>query len=460
MMTKNNQRIVSHSLPGPWKTMDPIDGNQEEITDSIVNGTTHELFRRWRDEYGPVFVFYERSPVTDKLQARLIIGDPEIAKKLIPLFGQKIPDYKHIHVLGPSGILSTSDHKLWEKQRKSLSKVLSHKAVLSRSDHIAHDLNQFIESPLIKDAVQNNRPIDLYPQIVNMTFRMLVHSAFGNDIEVSDQEIEELRQAIDDCVIKGILHIDHDDPEHKISIDIVDRFILKIRQYADPDPNSIYGVITFRDADGNEIFSKIEQNNLITTFLFAGHETTAKTIYWTLLELARHPEIQNKLSDEIVKFSVQDKQHIIKNLVNFKYLTSVIHESMRLWPVVAGGTFRHVSHKMQILGDTFEENDVVCFSIDLPQSDKSWRCPHMFDPEREKNTTHFYPFSLAPRDCLGKNMAMMEIRMVIFRFFELFDVQMDDPLTQISGHYVGTMQPRGQIYLKIKKRQHSNKAKL
>jgi hypothetical protein len=35
------------------------------------------------------------------------------------------------------------------------------------------------------------------------------------------------------------------------------------------------------------------------TVMFAGHETTANTLCWTLLELARHPEVQSRLRNEI-----------------------------------------------------------------------------------------------------------------------------------------------------------------
>lgn len=35
------------------------------------------------------------------------------------------------------------------------------------------------------------------------------------------------------------------------------------------------------------------------TILLAGHETSATTLCWVLLELARHPEVQSKLRDEI-----------------------------------------------------------------------------------------------------------------------------------------------------------------
>jgi cytochrome P450 len=38
------------------------------------------------------------------------------------------------------------------------------------------------------------------------------------------------------------------------------------------------------------------------TFFFAGHETTATTLAWTLMLLAQHPEWADKARDEIRTF--------------------------------------------------------------------------------------------------------------------------------------------------------------
>lgn len=435
-----------HNLPGPWQTMDPIQGNQEEITQSIINGTTHELFKEWRDKYGSVFVFYEKGLISGRLTARLVIGDPHIARSLIKSFGQKIPGYEDVYVLGPHGVLSTNNYQTWLKQRTELAPVLSHSSVVKKTDVIVDDYYKFLHHHIVNS---NHDSIDLYPTIVNTTFRMLIHSAFGKDVNFSDDEIDTIREAIDDCVIKGVMTIPQNDPDHKASIDIVNNFIDKIRANTNIDPNSIYGVIRKTQND-REIFTLNEQNNLITTFLFAGHETTAKTVYWTIIELARNPDIQERLYKDIVDF--ESKSGKYERLVDLKYLTNVIYESMRMWPVVSGGSFRHISKQTEILGDVFEENDAICFNIDLPHSSETWKDPTVFRPDRERNPSHFYPFSLPPRDCLGKNMALLEIRIILYLLVKEFSIRMKNPNTKISGYYVGTMKVREDVELILEPR--------
>ncbi|KAJ2931308.1 hypothetical protein H1R20_g5845, partial [Candolleomyces eurysporus] len=75
------------------------------------------------------------------------------------------------------------------------------------------------------------------------------------------------------------------------------------------------------------------------TILLAGHETSATTLCWVLLELARHPEVQQRLRKEI-----RDTERAIRarggsdftasDLDNMSYLHAVIKESMRYHPAL------------------------------------------------------------------------------------------------------------------------------
>ncbi|KAF8884009.1 cytochrome P450 [Infundibulicybe gibba] len=76
----------------------------------------------------------------------------------------------------------------------------------------------------------------------------------------------------------------------------------------------------------------------LRTIIMAGHETTANTLTWTLLELARHPEIQTKLRREIRDMEQSIRSRGRQNFTHsdmdlMPYLTAVLKESMRFHPV-------------------------------------------------------------------------------------------------------------------------------
>ena len=66
--------------------------------------------------------------------------------------------------------------------------------------------------------------------------------------------------------------------------------------------------------------------------MFEGHDTTAAGLSWTMYELGRHPDIQDRLYEELRKAD----QHlgIVDRVKSVKYLDYVVKESLRLHPAV------------------------------------------------------------------------------------------------------------------------------
>jgi len=65
------------------------------------------------------------------------------------------------------------------------------------------------------------------------------------------------------------------------------------------------------------------------TVLIAGYETTATTLSWTLLEIARHPEMQTRLRDEIYEMEQKiqsrgDTEFTATDFENMPYLTAIL----------------------------------------------------------------------------------------------------------------------------------------
>ncbi|KAH9942950.1 PAH-inducible cytochrome P450 monooxygenase PC-PAH 1 [Amylocystis lapponica] len=77
----------------------------------------------------------------------------------------------------------------------------------------------------------------------------------------------------------------------------------------------------------------------MATFLFAGHETTASSTTWLLWELAKHPEVQDKIRHEISAIRARvsargDADFQVSDFDAMTYTIAVIKESLRLHPIV------------------------------------------------------------------------------------------------------------------------------
>jgi cytochrome P450 len=72
----------------------------------------------------------------------------------------------------------------------------------------------------------------------------------------------------------------------------------------------------------------------IVAILLAGRDTTAAALSWTMYDLARHPELVNKLLVEIMATVDLEDARTYRNLKDMIYLHCVINETFRLYPSV------------------------------------------------------------------------------------------------------------------------------
>lgn len=73
----------------------------------------------------------------------------------------------------------------------------------------------------------------------------------------------------------------------------------------------------------------------------AGHDTTGYQMAWIIIEVSKHPEILQKIREELDPLIPDDmKEFTPKMLGQMHYLSMVIKEGMRLWPVLPIGSNR------------------------------------------------------------------------------------------------------------------------
>uniref|UniRef100_A0A669DUY2 aromatase n=1 Tax=Oreochromis niloticus TaxID=8128 RepID=A0A669DUY2_ORENI len=155
----------------------------------------------------------------------------------------------------------------------------------------------------------------------------------------------------------------------------------------------------------------------------AGHDTTASAICWTLYNLARHEDYQEKCRQEVMDLMEgRDGQEIEwEDLSNLPFTTMCIKESLRLHSPVPGVT-RKYTQDMVLPGNRTVPAGTICLvSIyGTHHNPTVWTNPHEFDPlhfdpsNKKSQASHaFIPFSSGPRNCIGQKFAMAELRVVV-----------------------------------------------
>ncbi|CAG5131720.1 unnamed protein product [Candidula unifasciata] len=201
--------------------------------------------------------------------------------------------------------------------------------------------------------------------------------------------------------------------------------------------------------------SKLDERNLIAiirTLFLAGTETTSTTILWCLLYMLHHPEVQNKVYQEIEAHVGTTRVPNMSDKPRLVYLSAVIMETQRLASIALTGLRREVSKTFEYRGFTFPKGSIIWPVLDSVHHDKNiWGDPETFRPQRFIddngaliNHEKLIPFSIGRRACLGESLARMELYLFLSAMFQRFIFEPADgsgQLPTLKENFGGTMVP-------------------
>jgi len=176
--------------------------------------------------------------------------------------------------------------------------------------------------------------------------------------------------------------------------------------------------VLLRARDRGELSSDQLRDELMTVLL-AGHDTTALTLTYTWFLLSEHPDVEQRVQDEVDAVLTGDRPSMA-HVREFEYVERVIDEAMRLYPPVYT-LFRTPTETVELSGYRIPEGA----SVMLPQwavhrSDRFWDDPETFDPDRwrperqaDRPRFAYFPFGGGPRHCIGKHLAMLEAQLIL-----------------------------------------------
>lgn len=199
----------------------------------------------------------------------------------------------------------------------------------------------------------------------------------------------------------------------------------------------------------------------VDTFIFEGHDTTSACISFTLLMLACHGDIQQKVVEEIQQvFGTSDRRPTHQDLSNLRYLEQVLKESLRMYPSVPSISRLTDGEVKMPSGYTIPSNSIVHIHIyDLHHNPTLYPDPDKFDPERftvenSKNRHPFayIPFSAGPRNCIGQRYAYLEIKIVIVEILRKFVLEPVDLPENITLLVFLILRVKNGLRVKFKRR--------
>ncbi|KAM0695713.1 hypothetical protein Q7P36_004195 [Cladosporium allicinum] len=186
-----------------------------------------------------------------------------------------------------------------------------------------------------------------------------------------------------------------------------------------------------KDENGEKL-GRAELTAEALTQLIAGSDTTSNTSCALLFHMLMHPECVKKLQAELDQALPSDNVPTHEQVKNLPYLDMCIQETLRIHSTSSQGLPRVVppGPGVEIAGHHFPQGTVLSVpAYTMHHSKEIWgKDADEFRPERwekvtERQRSAFIPFSYGPRSCVGRNVAEMELSLIVSTVFRRYEFE-------------------------------------
>ncbi len=317
--------------------------------------------------------------------------------------------------------LVTSEGELWKRQRRLAAPSFAKKHVDGYGERMVDLAVAWV------DGLVPGRRVDVHHEVLGLTRDIVLVCLFGTD-PGPEQDIAEpiemfmgeflseaqgWRKALPQGVWtpgRGRIRTARSRIDEKVY-----GFIDAARARSEGD-DVIHRLLAARDEDGQPM-SVQQLRDEVITFFTAGHETTAIALTHLLDQLGRHPEVRERLEEEVDRV-LDGERPSVAALAELPYTRAVVREVLRLLPPV-WAIGRQAIADVELNGFVFPEGTEFFLAQWVVQHDARWfPRPWAFAPERWLDEPSlpklaWMPFGSGARICIGNHFAMMELELVL-----------------------------------------------
>ena len=390
-----------------------------------------EFLLEAHEEYGDVFVTRVLTG------SSYFIRDPDVVNAINVTHAKHIYKPKVVKQMWKPFLgngLVPNDGESWKRQHKLIMPGF-HK---TRVDAYAPTMVDYT-SDMVR-GWQEGEQRDFRDEMVQLTLRVVAKTLFDTDLAHDSETVHDAMQAIMEALID---HAQTPIPAPRWwpsernkrmvraldSMDGVIERLIDSRRKQKKDRGDLMSHVVFA-ADEEGSMSAQQMRDELMTLIFAGHETTAHTLTWAWYLLATNRDKLAKAQREIDE-TIGDRPIGIDDLRELPYLEMCLKESLRRLPAVwIYG--REAQTDLRLGGYSFPKGAILAVSplatgrnakyFDNPLEYRPERWTREFERQLPKGA--YVPFAAGPRVCLGKQFAMMEMRIVLGTLIQNVDVNL------------------------------------
>ncbi|KAK1375677.1 Triterpene C-23 carboxylase [Heracleum sosnowskyi] len=391
------------------------------------------FFDTWKHQFGDIFRIALGNTTI------LIVNRYDVLKEITTCtsldFGK--PSYlaKDRGAILGNGIITSNGH-YWAQQRKLIAPQLYMDKVKEMCDLINGCVRTMLDA--WNNIIESNgggivSDIEIVPHMRSFSGDVISRACFGSNFQQGEEIFSKLRELFELSSTKafslGIPGMRHIPTKNNRKLWALEKEIHEL----------ILGVVKQRTEVGytkdllqmlleggrNSELRKHEIDQFIVTncknIYLAGYETTAVSATWALMLLATNQDWQDRVRAEAIEVCKGQPPDAVA-VSKMKVLTMVINESLRLYPPVV--VMSREALKDIKFGDIHVPKGVNVWAVvtSLHTDPEIWgEDSYKFNPSRFANGVtgacklpHLYmPFGVGPRICLGQNLALVELKILI-----------------------------------------------
>jgi cytochrome P450 len=211
-------------------------------------------------------------------------------------------------------------------------------------------------------------------------------------------------------------------------------------------------LMSARDENEEQMTDK-ELRDQLVSLLLLGYETTAAVLAWVFYLIHSHPQVKDKLMQELNCLGDTPNPETITQL---PYLGAVCQETLRIHPIALICTPRMVKDTVEIVGHKFTPGTVLVPCIHLAhRRAETYPEPEKFKPERFLNQKfspyEYLPFGGGYRGCIGAAFSMYELKLVVASILLHFQLDLVDKRPVRPVRRGITIVPSGGVHMVVTK---------
>jgi cytochrome P450 len=358
-----------------------------------------------------------------------LLNHPDLARRVLqerPQLYRKGIDFERMKPLLGEGLV-TSEDATWKRQRRLIQPSF-HKARLQSLGALMVEEAQRVDTQLEAQT----GAVDLHAAMMKLTLVIVGRALFGTNLGA---DAETIGRSLDTVLtsfarrnrsLMALLPLWLPLPTHvrfrraRTELErIVYALIAARRHESGPRDDLLAAMMQAVDEEDGSGMTDRELRDETMTLLLAGHETTANALTWTFMLLAKHPETEQRLREEIATV-LRGAPPTTDDLPRLPWLNQVVQEAMRLYPPAWAVTRKAVGEDVVRSYPVRPGTLVILCPYFVHRHPDFWSDAERFDPERfapdqvaARPKFAYFPFGGGPRQCIGNHFAMMEAILIL-----------------------------------------------